>query len=81
MKLVITTMLCLLPSLVIGQNYQGMSEADMQRMMQQAQKMQACMQNVDQEKLQAVSNEAKQVQSEIKALWANGERSKAEKKA
>lgn len=81
MKLIMTMVLFLGSTLAVAQNYQGMSEADMQRMMQQAQKMQACMQNVDQAKLQALSNESKQVQAEIKALCTDGKRSKAEKRA
>ena len=67
-------------SLVQAQNYQNMSEQDMQNMMQQAQKMQACMQNIDQAKMQALGDKAKQMESEIKALCAKGERAKAEKR-
>lgn len=80
MKITITTMLLLFSSLAIAQNYQGISETDMQRMMQEAQKMQACMQNLDQQKLQALGEKAKQVESEIKALCTNGKRKQAEKK-
>lgn len=80
MKLIMTPMLFLFSSLTLAQNYQGMSEEDMQRMMQQAKKAQACMQNVDQTKLQALGDEAKQVESEIKTLCAEGKRSEAEKR-
>lgn len=50
-------------------------------MMQQAQKMQTCMQNIDQAKMQALGDKAKQVESEIRTLCANGEKAKAEKTA
>jgi len=81
MKRLTNIVILLLTPLAYAQNYQNMSEQDMQRMMQQAQKMQACMQNVDQSKLQALGDEAKQVESEIKGLCASGERAKAEKKS
>ncbi|HID81209.1 MAG TPA: hypothetical protein EYH06_02430 [Chromatiales bacterium] len=81
MKLSVIALLFFFNSLALAQNYQNMSEQDMQNMMQQAQKMQACMQNIDQAKMQALGDKAKQVESEIKALCAKGERAKAEKKA
>ena len=81
MRLSVITLLLLVPTAVIAQNYQGMNEADMQKMMQQAQKAQACMQNVNQQNLQALGNRAKQMETEINALCAAGKRSEAEKKA
>ena len=81
MKQLMTTLLFFSFSLALAQNYQNMSEQDMQNMMQQAQKMQACMQNIDQAKMQALGDKAKQMESEIKTLCAKGERAKAEKTA
>ena len=48
MKQAIVLFILLLPFPVFAESMGGMSEAQMQQMMQQAQAMQACMQNVDQ---------------------------------
>ena len=45
MKISAIILLLLMPMITVAQNYQNMSEEDMQKMMQQAQKMQSCMQN------------------------------------
>ena len=68
----------LLPATTIAQGYPGMSEADMQGMMQGMQEAQACMQGIDQARLDALSQRAEQVESEVKALCAKGERDAAE---
>ena len=60
---------------------QGMSEADMQRMMQQAEKMQACMQQVDQAAMQAMQAEAEAKTAEIDGLCRAGKRDAAQKTA
>jgi len=80
MKKLLAIPVMLLPVTVIAQGYQGMSEADMQRMMQGMQESQACMQGIDQARLDAFSQRAEQVKSEIKALCARGERDAAEQK-
>ncbi len=80
MKKLLAIPVMLLLVTVIAQGYQGMSEADMQRMMQGMQESQACMQGIDQARLDAFSQRAEQVESEVKALCARGERDAAEKK-
>jgi len=55
----------------------GMSEAQMQQMMKQAEAMQTCMAKVDQSSLKALEVKGKKMQSEIKALCAAGKRDKA----
>ena len=80
MKRLLIIPLMLFPVTVIAQGYPGMSEADMQRMMQGMQEAQACMQGIDQSQLDAFSKRAEQVESEIKALCAKGERAAAERK-
>jgi len=49
------------------------SEADMQRMMQQGQKMAACMAEIDQSRVEAISREAEAVGNEIDALCKQGD--------
>ena len=81
MKRLMIIAVMLLPATTIAQGYPGMSEADMQRMMQGMQEAQACLQGIDQSGLDAFSQRAEQVESEIKALCADGKRAAAEKKA
>ncbi len=71
----------LLPTLAVAQNYQGMSEQDMQKMMQQAQQMEACMQDIDQAKMRELEQRSYQLDAELKALCSSGKRSEAEAKA
>lgn len=67
----------LLPLSVFAENMGGMSEEQMQQMMQQAQGMQTCMQNVDQAEMQAFEQRAKQMSADTQALCANGKRDEA----
>jgi hypothetical protein len=45
------------------------------------QKMQSCMQNVDQEELKALEQRSYQMEADIKSLCANGKRDEAQEKA
>ncbi|MGB7933033.1 MAG: hypothetical protein WCH04_12550 [Gammaproteobacteria bacterium] len=81
MKIPAGVLALLLPVLAIGQNYPGMSGGDTQNMMLQMQKMQACMQSVDQSRLQAFEQQAKRVEAEVKSLCASGKRDEAQQKA
>ena len=81
MKISTVILLLLMPMVVVAQNYQGMSEADMQKMMEQAQKMQSCMENVDQEQLKMLEQRTEQFEAEIKSLCNSGNRTEAQKKA
>ena len=81
MKIFTLFLLLLLPLVSFAQNYPGMSEADMEKMMQQMQKMESCMKDVDQSKLQALEKRSRQVETEVKSLCASGKRDEAQKKA
>lgn len=78
MKMPAIVLLLLLPIVAMAQSYQGMSEADMQNMMQE---MQACMQNVDQNKLKALEQRSNQFEAEMKSMCASGKRDEAQTKA
>jgi len=80
-KIVTIILIVLLPAVVFAQNFQNMSEQDMQNMMVQAQKMQACMEQVDQSELKGLEQRSKEFQAELKALCDAGKRDKAQKKA
>ena len=73
--------LLLLPAIVSAQNYQNMSEADMQKMMQQMQQAQACMAAVDQSELKQFEQRANQLEASVKALCASGKRDQAQQQA
>jgi len=59
----------------------GMSQDQIQKMMQQALGLQECMQNIDQTEMQAYEQRARQMEAETKALCASGKRDEAMKKA
>lgn len=71
----------LLPVMAVAQNYDGTSEDDRQNMMQQMQKMQVCMQDVDQSRIQELEQSARRVEAEVKSLCGSGKRDDAQQKA
>ena len=81
MKISAIILLLLMPMVTVAQNYQNMSEEDMQKMMQQAQKMQSCMQNIDQAKLEAIDQRSSQILANIDSLCASGKRDEAQQTA
>ena len=81
MKLLVGISLLLIATVAFAQNYQGMGNVDMQEMMEQMQKMQACMENIDQAKMRKLEQRSYQIGEEIEALCNEGKRDEAEKKA
>ena len=81
MKKLTITLLCLMPITSFAQNPMGMSEGDMQKMMQQMQAAQACMEKIDQSELDALEKKANQIEAEMKSLCASGKRDEAQEKA
>ena len=81
MKISAITLLLLMPMVTFAQDYQNMSEKEMQKMMQQMQKMGSCMQNVDQSKLKILEQRSNQFEAEAKLLCDNGKREEAQAKA
>jgi hypothetical protein len=79
MEKLLIALLLILPALASAQNFQNMSEADMQNMMQQAQKMQACMAGIDQSDLEKFEQRANQMQARVDTLCASGKRDEAQK--
>jgi len=80
MKIATSILALLLPVTAIAQNYQGMSEQDMQKMMQQMQEMQTCMQDIDQSRMEEFEQRANTVEAEVKSLCASGNRDAAQQK-
>jgi hypothetical protein len=71
----------LLPAMAIAQNYQGMSEQGMQNMMESMQEMQTCMQGIDQSRMDALEQRAKEMEAEVNSLCAKGRRDAAQIRA
>ena len=81
MKTALTILLLSIPTLLFAQNYGGMKQGDMQKMMQVMQEVQQCMSKIDQSKLNELQARSEQAQQEIDSLCAQGKRDKAQKRA
>ena len=66
----------LLPAFALAQNPQ-FDEAQIQQMMQEAQKMQQCMDKLDQQAMQKLADDAQAMGQEIEALCKKGKRDAA----
>ena len=73
-------MLIFVPAFVMAQSNSGMSE-DMMKMMEQAQKAQACMQDIDTSEFDRLEQEGNKMEAEIKALCVSGKRDQAQNQA
>lgn len=73
-------LLALAPAAHLGAQ-QGMSEEQMQQMMQGAMEMANCFQTIDQEKMQAMVQKGEALEKELRQLCADGERDHAQRKA
>lgn len=81
MKTPVMIVLLLTPVIVFAQNYQGMNAGDMQKMMQQMQKMTSCIQNIDQQQIKTLEQSSRLLQAEVKTLCDSGNREEAQAKA
>ncbi|NOQ76809.1 MAG: hypothetical protein GQ475_03250 [Methylococcaceae bacterium] len=81
MKKVISIIILLMPVLVSAQDFSAMNPQKMQAMMQKAQQMQVCMQNIDQVKMHEFQQRAKQMSEDVQALCSAGSRAEAMNRA
>lgn len=81
MKYNLWIIIVLLSLPVYAQNPSNMNEQSIQQMMEQMQKMQACMQNIDQSRLPELERKSRLIEAEIKSLCAKGKRDQAEQRA
>ncbi len=81
MKRIAFILLSTLPSALLAQPPGGMNQGDMQGMMAQMQKMQACMAQIDQSEIDALQQQGQRMESEINSLCAAGKRDEAQRKA
>lgn len=80
-RLTTFTLLALATVAAQAQNPAGMSDADMEKMMQGMQAMHECMANLDQGALEQFGKDGEQMNAEVKALCAEGKRDEAQEKA
>ena len=81
MKTIISTLFLILPFVAAAEQRPAMSDENMQQLMQQMQKMQTCMQKIDQAELSALEQRSKEFESQIKSLCGQGKRDEAQEKA
>ena len=72
--------LAFVPSLAMAQSNSGMSQ-DMMNMMEQAQKAQACMQNIDTSEFEKIEQEGRKMETKIKSLCTCVKLDEAQKQA
>ena len=77
MKITTVTLMLLISTGAVAQNYPSMTE----EVMQKIQKMQSCINNVDKGKLQLIEQRQNQFDIKVKSLCGNGKRDEAQKKA
>ncbi|MCP4007908.1 MAG: hypothetical protein GY726_00175 [Proteobacteria bacterium] len=77
-KMILT--LVFVPAFAMAQSNSGMSE-DMMKMMEQAQKAQECMQDIDTSELERLEKEGNKMEAEIKTLCNSGKRDQAQDQA
>ncbi len=78
-RLCLTTIATIvLSTTALANPYANMDQAQMQKMMQAAQKMQTCMQGIDQSEINRLQKKGEALEKEVKALCQAGKRQKAQ---
>jgi hypothetical protein len=81
MKSILVTVALLMAAPLYAQDFSNMDQAQIEGFMKQAQAMQVCMADIDQQELDALRVEAEKVTAELQALCKAGERDEAQAKA
>lgn len=81
MKILLVLLFMTMSIIAFAQNPSGTNEADMKNMMMQMQKMQSCVAEIGQEKINALEQRSNQFMEATQTLCANGKRGEAQKKA
>jgi len=81
MKFFATLLVVALSTVAAWAQNPQMNQQNMQQLMEEAMKAQACMQQIDQNELQKLEQEANAFEAELRKLCAAGKRDKAQKKA
>jgi len=67
----------LLPVVLLAQDFGGMNQQDMQKMMEQARAARVCMEKIDQNELEKLKVRGEEISAEIAALCDGGDKAKA----
>lgn len=81
MKIYLTVFFLIIPTTLIAQTTGGLSQGNMQNMMQVMQQVQQCMASIDQSSLNELQVRSEQATQKIDALCTQGERDEAQKSA
>ena len=81
MKNILITVALLIAAPLYAQDFANMDQAQIDGFMKQAQAMQLCMANIDQQELEALGVEGEKLAAEIQTLCKAGERDEAQAKA
>ncbi|MDH5387842.1 MAG: hypothetical protein OEY06_05290 [Gammaproteobacteria bacterium] len=81
MRITACVLLVLLPYSAFALDFQNMDQASMEKMMQNMQKMQMCMSNINEKKLKKLQASSEKFASSIKSLCKKGKRDEAQEKA
>ncbi len=81
MKNLTMSLLLAFPMAISAQDYSNMNEADLEKMMQQMEKMQSCMGRIDETKIKSLEQRTKKMEAEVQSLCAAGDRDQAQEKA
>ena len=79
-KVILTLALAFTTTFAYAQSNSGTSE-DMTKMLEQAMKAQACMQDIDTSEFEKLEQEGKKMEADIKTLCASGKRDQAQEQA
>jgi len=71
----------LLPTALLAQNFGGLNQEDMQKMMQQAKAAQECMAKIDQSQLSELQVRSEELATEVRELCKSGDEEQARSKA
>ena len=81
MKRLVIFLILVIPGTGFAQNPMEMNQADLDKMMQQMEKMQSCLENIDESELKALEKRTQKMEGEVQSLCASGERDAAQDKA
>ena len=81
MKIVIVLPVLLMSLTVFAQDRYGMNDPETQKMLEEMQKYQVCITNIDQSLFGDIEQRQMQFEKEVRALCANGKRNEAQEQA
>jgi len=81
MKKLAMGLILVIPMTSSAQNYMEMNQADLEKMLQQVDQIQSCLEKIDQSQLKALDTRTQKMEAEVQSLCASGKRDAAQAKA